>query len=321
MADAPIYFNNPEQVIPVSVVFFGAPATVVLTVTDPYGVTTAYTGGQVTLDSPQDYHVNLQPFTGGSPPPAGLWTYAWTGAGGTALNGAEVKAGTFRVIPFGDTGSGMTHWYCSMEELKSRLSIDANDTKDDYEIQIVLQAVTDWITNYCGRHFYRITETRTFEPSNVWTLDLDDVVSVTSVDLDYDGDGVYEVHWTEGVNYQLLRYKSNYNAHETGFARPKNYLQVTTGSAANPIGGAWLPWVIPFTRRDRVSVTATWGWADVPPSINQAALYIAAEMFKSKDSPFGVAGIGELGIVKIQASPWVVELLRPYKSVRKTVGV
>lgn len=321
MTDAPLYYATADQVISIPVAFTGVPSAVALAVTDPHGTATTYTGGQVVSDGGGDYHVLLTLFTGPTPAPAGIFTYMWTGVGGTAVNGMEVVAGTFHVLPLTDIGSGMNTWYCSKEQLKSRLNISPVDDKDDYEIQIVLQAVTDWITNYCGRHFYRITETRTFEPSNVWTLDLDDVVTVTSVDLDYDGDGVYEVHWTEGVNYQLLRYNSNYNVHETGVARPRNYLQVTTGSAANPIGGAWLPWVIPFTRRDRVSVTATWGWADVPPSVNQAALYIAAEMFKSKDSPFGVAGIGELGIVKIQASPWVVELLRPYKSVRKTVGV
>jgi hypothetical protein len=156
----------------------------------------------------------------------------------------------------------------------------------------------------------------------VWTLSIDDIVTATSVDLDYDGDGVYEVHWVEDVNYQLLNYPSNYNTRNLGVARPRNYLQVTSGSTGNPVvGSGWLPWIIPFTRQDRVSIEGVWGWPDVPPNVTQAALYIAAEMFKAKDSPFGVAGIGELGIVKIAASPWVVELLRPYINPRNKVGI
>lgn len=337
MTDQAIYFNNAQQVIPVFVQFTKAdgitgtvPAAVVCTVTDPYGTATVYTYNPVNVDpnavlsdGAGEFHLFLMPF-GVSPPapPAGLWTYTWTGVGGLVANGAQVFAGTFRVLPLTTTGSGFNVWYFSKEELKSRLEIAPTDTKDDYEIQLVAQTVTDWITTYCGRHFYRITETRTFEPRNVWTMDIDDIVTATSVDLDYDGDGVYETHWTENQQYQLMRYEGSYNLHDLGISRPRNYLQVLQGATnSNPTGGQWLPWIVPFTPRNRVSITGVWGWQDVPPNVAQAALYIAAEMFKAKDSPFGVAGIGELGLVKIQASPWVVELLRPYINVKKKVGV
>lgn len=336
MTDLPVYYDNANQVIPLPVEFTAAngadtdPATVILTVTDPHGTATIYTyssGGSgfnvIIKDSVGNYHMDLQPYSTPSIP-QGLWSYTWAGAGGLVANGAQVFARAFRVLALSQAGFGKNQWYCSMEELKSRLQIKQTDTKDDYEMQIVLQAVTDWITQYCGRHFYRITETRTFAPvEGIWTLTIDDIVSATSVDLDYDGDGVYETHWTEGHDYQLLRYMNNYNVNDHGIAQPRNYLQVINPAnvTANPAGGQWLPWIWPFTRRDRVSITGIWGWPDVPSGVSQASLYIAAEMFKAKDSPFGVAGIGDLGIIKIQASPWVVELLRPYKNVRKTVGV
>lgn len=331
MTDQAVYYNTEQQVVPLTVSFSAVPSAVVLAVTDPYGISTVFTysfpgtdPNEVVSDGGGDFHVWLTPFSGTSPfstaGPSGLWTFTWTGVGNLLQNGVEVDAGTFRVLSYADTGLGMTRWYCAKEELKSRLQIDPDDNSDDYEIQLTMQTVTDWITQYCGRHFYRVTESRTYEPASVWTLHIDDIVEVTSVDLDYDGDGVYEVHWAEDVNYQLLRYMSSYNSSDLGVARPRNYLQVTTGSPGNPVGGSWLPWIIPFTRRDRVKVTGTWGWPDVPPNVTMAALYLSAEVFKSKDSPFGVAGISDLGIVKIQASPWVVELLRPYKNARKTVG-
>ena len=332
MTDLATYYDNAATVIPLDVEFtdaFGAladPATVVLTVTDPYGTATVYTGtgadpNHIVHDSTGEYHLWLQPFGAMPKPPAGNWTWCWTGVGGAVADGAQVFAGSFRVLPLTDVGTGYNMWYCTKEELKSRLQIDGTDTSDDHEIQIVMQAVTDWITTYCGRHFYRVTETRTFRPDNVWTLDIDDLVTCTSLDLDYDGDGVYEVHWVQDVNFQLMRTQSRYNKHNLGVARPYNNLQVTSGTTGNPaVGSGWLPWLWPFTRQDRVSITGVWGWQDIPPSVSQAALYIAAEMFKSKDSPFGVAGIGELGIVKIAASPWVVELLRPYKNMRN-VGI
>lgn len=316
MTDLPLYYANADQVIPVPVEFIGTPGTIVLTVTDPVGNVTAYTGGQVISEGGGAYKVLIQQSTLAE----GLWTCTWTGVGGSAENGAEIYVSKFRVLGLTTVGTGMTKWYCSMEELKSRLQIDQSDTADDYEIQAVMQTVTDWITSYCGRHFYQVSEVRTFRPDNVWTLMIDDIVTCTSVDLDYDGDGVYEVHWVENRDYQLSRYMSNYNANNLGVPRPRNYLQVLSQVAAAPAGGQWLPWLWPFTRQDRVQVTGIWGWATVPPNVTQAALYVAAEMFKAKDSPFGVAGIGDLGLVKIQASPWVVELLRPYKSTR-TVGV
>lgn len=333
MTDLPVYYDNAEQIIPVDVTFtnmFGAhtdPDTVTFVLTDPWGDVSTYAGvatgnpNIINQDAPGEYHIWLQLFNGMTPPPAGVWSYVWIGVGGTVAEGAQIFTGSFRVMPLSEVGMGASQWYCTMAELKSRLQIDDTDTSDDYEIQLVMGAVTDWITTYCGRHFYRVPETRTFKPENVWNLDIDDVVSVSSVDLDYDGDGVYEVHWTEGQQFQLLRYGSKYNQHNLGIARPYNYLQVTSGNAAQPEGSGWLPWIWPFTRQDRVSISGIWGWQDIPWNVTQAALYIAAEMFKSKDSPFGVAGIGELGIVKIAASPWVVELLRPYINPRNKVGI
>ena len=330
MTDMAIYYDNADQVIPLTVQYPVVPDTIILAVTDPYGTATVYTYDPSNTDPNEivshgngDFHIWLTPFSGSPPlPPAGLWTYVWTAVGSLLATGAQVNTGSFRVLPYAQIGAGLTQKYCSREELKSRLQIQPSDTEDDYEIEIAIQAVTDWITNYCGRHFYRITEARTFRPDNVWTLDIDDIVTCTSVDLDYDGDGVYEVHWTENSNYQLLRYAASYNLNDAGVARPRNQLQVLQGPTnSNPIGGQWLPWLVPFTRQDRVKITGTWGWQDIPPGVNQAALYLAAEMFKAKDSPFGVAGIGDLGLVKIQSSPWAVELLRPFKNVRKAVGV
>lgn len=317
MTDLPVYYGNPDQVIPVPVEFIGTPGTIVLTVTDPTGTATVYSGGQVISEGGNKYKVLVQQ----NPLPAGLWTCTWTGIGGSAANDAEIYVSTFRVIALTDTGTGMVSWYCSMEELKSRLQIDQSDTDDDYEIQLVLQTVTDWITGYCGRHFYQVTEERTYRPDNVWAMPIDDIVTCTSVDLDYDGDQVYEVHWVENRDYQLLRYPSNYNLNNLGVPRPRNQLQVLMASAGSPSGGQWLPWLWPFTAQNRVKITGTWGWPSVPPNVTQAALYIAAEMFKAKDSPFGVAGISDLGLIKIQASPWVGELLRLYKNPRNTVGV
>lgn len=332
MTDLPIIYNTPGATLYASVQFTKAdgtgtaPAAVSIVITDPTGVATTYTytGGnvdpnEVVSDGSGAFHIALQPFS--VTKPSGVWNYVWLGTGGLVQYGSQIFTGAASVIPVGEIGIGLVNQYCTMAELKSRLNIEQTDTKDDYEIQLVIQTVTDWITTYCGRHFYQINETRTFRPDNVWDLFINDLVSVTTFKLDYDGDGVYETTWTQGTNYQLLRYMSHYNQHDLGIARPFNQVQVLSSGPPSTQGGQWLPWVWPFTRQDRVQISGVWGWPDVPSNVHMAALYIAAEMFMAKNAPFGVAGIADLGIVKVQASPWVVELLRPYIDMRGKVGV
>jgi hypothetical protein len=327
MTDTPQYYANSATAIPVTPVVFknssklvADPTLVNCVVTDPTGLVTTYNYNgagpynTITRTSTGNFALTLSGLTAG-----GLYTFTWIGTG-ASVN--QVTPGTFRLIPITDTDSaGMQYWYCSREELKSRLQIEVDDDDDDYEIQLALHAVTDWINVYCGRHFYQITEVRTYRPCNVWNLEIDDLVTCTSVDLDYDGDGIYEVHWTEGTDFQLLRYADHYNKHNMGVARPDNYLQVLMGSNGNPSGGQWLPWLWPFTRQDRVQITGVWGWPSVPPNVTQAALILAADLFKAKDAPWGIAGIGDLGMVKVQSNPWVAELLRSYINMSAKVGV
>lgn len=332
MTNSAVYFNNVDQLIPVTVLFTKTdgtgtnPAAVSIVVTDPNGTATTYGSGtdpnNIVSDGTGAYHIWLTPFTGGSPPPPGLWSYVWMGTGGSVANGFQIHTGTFRVFSYNDVSqAGFTLAYCAKEELKSRLSIPQTDTADDYEIQLAINTVTDWINSYTGRHFYRITEARTYRPDNVWNLKIDDIVTCTTLQLDYDGDGVYETTWTEGTNFQLMRYDYDYNLHNWGVERPRNYLQVLQGVNGNPAGGQWLPWLVPFTNQNRVKITGVWGWPQIPSAVTTAALMLAADLFKAKDAPWGVAGINDFGLVKVQNSPQVVELLRAYINVSRKVGV
>lgn len=331
MSNQPVYFNVADQVVPVTVPFTKAdgsptsPAMVACVVTDPEGnaTTYAYAPGSpapnvVYTTGTGLFELDLQVFGGAAP--AGLWSFVWTGAGGAVANGAQVSAGAFRVLAL--TGNtGFSRWYVGKEELKSRLQIAPSNTKDDYELQLAIQGVTDWITSYCGQCFYQVTEARMFAPRGVWELSVDPFVpgSITSFTLDYNGDGTFETSWTEGVNYQALREGESYNPGAFGTPRPFNYIRVLMGGTAG--GGQFFPFTWPFTHQDRVKITATWGWAEVPANIQQSALMMAADLFKTKDAPWGIAGMGDLGLVKAQANPWIIELLRPYVNPRRRVGV
>jgi hypothetical protein len=186
----------------------------------------------------------------------------------------------------------------------------------------------------CGRHFYQLQETRTFAPVSVWECPIDDlvstpsVVSSTQVNLDYEGNGVYSVPWTLNENYQLKlgdmgNTEDNYNINAAGVPRPYRNIQVLAGISGVPAipGGGWFPWLWPYTYLNRVQVIGTWGWNVIPPAIQQASMMLAVDLYKSKDAPWGVAGVSDLGIVRVQSNPWVVELLHDFVLMSRKAGV
>lgn len=340
---ATVYYDNPaEACVVVPVTFTNAagavadPTSISCVVTDPTGNVITYTyGGSppdnlVTRTSAGNYSLTITGIT-----LAGLYTATWVGTGNTVQ---QVTPTTFRIVPLSAVGTGMNLWYTGREELKSRLNI--TDNNSDYEIQVAIQAVTNWINTYCGRHFYQMTEARTYEPDNIWELPVDDIVPTpavaaqTVVNLDYDGDGVYETAWGNpappigtGKNYTLKLgtpggYQDNYNVNAAGVPRPYRQLQALQGAqGSNLTGGGWLPFVWPYTVLNRVQVITTWGWPVIPPSVQQASLLLCTDVFKSKDAPWGIAGTAETGLMRVQSNPWAVEFLHDYVNMRRKVGV
>ena len=198
------------------------------------------------------------------------------------------------------------------EELKDRLGI--TDTSTDSVLVSVCLAASRWINTYCGRHFFRTTDTRTYQPENIWLLNIDDITTVTSLKIDNDGDGVYETTWTQNTNFMLRVGDGQFNQLASG--EPKPYTQVQVIGQSN-----WFPFTWPFVHLDRVQIAGTFGWPQVPPVVAQAALLIASDWFKLKDAPWGVMGMADLGIIKLNPNPWIAEQLRCYIRGRGKVGV
>lgn len=282
------------------------PTTVSCIVTEPAGVSVTHTyGGAAPADivkalvGKYTLSVPCSPSVSGVD---GLWSFEWIGTGAVS----DVQPGTWRVLP-----PAVGNFYCGLEELKDRLGI--TDTTDDYAAQLAIQAASGWINEYCGQHFYRVTEARTFMPTDIWQLSIDPLVSVTSLNVDQIGNGTFSEAWTLNVDYQLKLGWDRYNINAAGVPRPYTKVQVLTS-------GKWFPYVWPYTHLDRVQITGVWGWQSVPPPVAQATLVLASQFFKEKDAPFGIAGVSDFGLVKVQQNPWVVELLRPYIFTRRKVG-
>ena len=261
------------------------PSTVTLTVTDPTGATSA---PSVTHVSAGTYTANVACTV------AGVWTYLWEGTG----TASDAVAGTWTVVTV-----ALNQNYCTVEELKSRLGI--TDTADDFELGLAAAGASRAIDEITGRYFWRGTDTRTYIPESISRQSLDDLVSVTSLKVDRDGDGVFEETWTQGTDYALEVAPGKYNAAAKGEQWPYTAAQVITGGKLFPFTWMW-------SHLDRIQVNGVFGWPAVPLNVKNAAIIAGAQIFRIKDAPFGVAGFGEFGVVRVQSNPQVMWLLHRY---------
>lgn len=313
---ATVYYDSANELAVLTMAFTNAagaptdPTTVSCIVTDPSATSITHTyGGSAPADITRvsagkfTLSVACTPNTAGVD---GLWGAEWVGTG--TVQAVEVV--TWRVLP----ANTSQLWYVGLEEMKDRMGV--TDDSDDSSLLTAIATSAGWINDYTGRHFNRVTETRTYQPEDIWILEVDDIVPGTSITLavDQDGDGVFEDTWIKGVDYQLRLGNRSYNVNASGFPRPYRQVQVI-GS------GKWFPFTWPYSHLDRVQIATTWGWTMVPWGVAEANRILAADLWKMKDAPFGVAGVSDIGAVRIQSNPWLVETLKAYVNPRRKVGV
>jgi hypothetical protein len=274
---ATVFFNSSNELATISNTF-----SVSSTPTDPTTVTLTVTSGQTRTVSTYTYAASQITRTSAGVytkditcNEAGTWQYQWDGTGAAS----DTVGGTWEVE---ETELGRL--YCTVEALKSRLAITT--TTSDLELHAACFGASRWLEQYCQRTFSRTAsnEVRTFETCNSYELALpefNDLVSVTTLKTDSAGDGTYETTWSS-TDYQLL-------PHNTSGPEAKPYTRIKA------VGSYTFPWVYTpeSARADRVQLTGVYGWPAVPHAIKQAAQLMAAELFRRKDAPLGIAGEGE----------------------------
>lgn len=276
------------------------PTTVTVTVTDPLGASTSYTWpGTVNRSGPGAFWAEV------ATPTPGEWSFTWTGTGTVK----DVEHGSFTVL---ETALG--HLYATPQQLKSRVGLAATDSSADLELHGACYAASRAVENSCSRAFWRTTpsETRTFVPDgeDLFEVNLgpfNDLVSVTSLATDLDADGVFETVWS-----------------------PSDYYLEPVNPAAGPerrpytrvraVGSAFFPtlyypryWGVQYGHRDRVQITGVFGWPAVPEPVREATRMLAAQLFRMRDAPLGVASFGEIGVARVRSNPIVEEMLAPYR--------
>lgn len=241
-----------------------------------------------------------------------LGHYAWTVTASPGT-GASVAFGEFDVFdPFAEESVQPLTDYVTIEELKQRLSI--TDTIDDAQAAIAVTGASRAIEGATGRYFWKGADTRTYVPESIYQQTVDDLVSVTTLKTDQDGDGVFETTWTAGTDFELALGDWSFNVSASGEQRPYTQVKVITGAKLFPFTWA-------FTRQDRIQIAGTFGWPAIPVIIRQACLQLAAELFKMKDAPFGVIGMADIGVIHVQQSPLIYTLIQPYIRGARKVGV
>lgn len=195
--------------------------------------------------------------------------------------------------------------YVTLAEFKAWGAID--DTYDDLVLSTVLETAEREIEAIAGRKFSQdsVVSTRKFRPTDTYgrTLLLPpgaDISTVTGliVATDDNDDGTAETTWTITTDFQVEPFDGIGYDGSTGWP----YTRI--------VGvGARRFWNI---GRPVIHVTAKWGWPAVPGPVKHATLIAAHELWKMKDAPLGVAGFGDLGLIRVRENPVVRRLLARY---------
>ena len=141
--------------------------------------------------------------------------------------------------------------------------------------------------------------------SNIFVF-VDDIGTTSSlvVKTDEDGNGTYSKTLTLNTDYILDPLTSQ------SLNRPFTQLTMVSNTESWPI----FPGLTSNGLRPGVQVTARWGWPSVPDDLNMACLILTADLYKRKDAPGGILGLGDLGVVRM--SPIgrdVTAMVRAYK--------
>lgn len=194
--------------------------------------------------------------------------------------------------------------YASTAQIKAALRI--TDSVDDTLINMAGSAASDLIDGFCARTFATTgTVTRFYAPSDNYVLYTDDIAGTAiTVQSSTGADAVFDVTWAT-TDYQLEPLNGVTGGATVPFTRLRaidNYLWPTAQGEAT------------------VKITGLFGYPAVPITVTQATVLQASRIFTRLLSPLGIAGFGDLGVVRVsrQLDPDVAQLVEPF---RRMTGV
>ena len=197
-------------------------------------------------------------------------------------------------------GTGLTNGYCTPAQLKSSDVMNFSTTAHDEILETIIESVSRLIDNSTARQFYTSTETRYYSAKDPYCLEVDDIATASglAVDVDLDGDGIYE-YTLASTDYDL----SGYNDLAKGWP----YTKLETTPAAQ--------YTFSEARKGN-KVTASFGWASVPKPVTLACILQCNRAYKRFNTALGIAGATAVGTITMDIpalDPDVEILLQPYR--------
>ena len=203
----------------------------------------------------------------------------------------------------------ITNGYASRNQIKAALRIGTADTQDDELIDNCAGAASRLIDGYANRAFWVVgtATSRVFTAGSDFVCQVDDMSSTAiTVKSSQQANQIFDTTWTTS-DYQLEPVNGILDGLTVPYTRIRaigDYLWPTLNNN--------------FGEEALVQVTALWGWPAVPEPITQATIIQASRIFKRYDSPLGVAGFGDLGVMRVSRAldPDVMQLVEPYRKMR-----
>lgn len=194
----------------------------------------------------------------------------------------------------------ITNGLTTLSEVKSILRI--TDSVDDSLLETCIEAASRQIETHCERVFTSGTATRVYAPQDSFITETDDIISISTIKTSSAADGVFDITWT-ATDYQLEPLNGLSGGLQAPYTRIRavgDYLFTTSAEEAT------------------VQVVGVFGYGTaIPVDVKQACNLMAIRQFKRYDSPLGVAGFGDIGVVRVsRVDPDIESLLSPYRKVR-----
>lgn len=189
-----------------------------------------------------------------SPGTAGQYSLAWDDADDHwAVEDLLVTA------VLNETVVGTGNLYITVDDLRAILGT-TGETYDETAIGLACQSASRAIDAFKGTRYYSNSETRLYTSRDRRdpVLPVDDLVSLTSLTVDLDGDGTFEVTLASGSDYILEPANAALDGH------PYTQIMLT-----------------PQSRRywprfpQAIKASGTFGWSDTPAQVQTAAALIA----------------------------------------------
>lgn len=193
----------------------------------------------------------------------------------------------------------ITNGYATLAQVKAAMRI--TDNVDDDLLETAIESASRQIDGHCERRFYTTAATRIYTPNDSFVCEIDDLVSITSLKTSSDVDGSFDTTWAAD-DYQLEPLNGIAGGMDVSYTQIR-----ATGDYLFPLSGG----------EATTQVIGTFGWANVPTDIEQACIILSQRQYKRYDSPLGVAGIGDIGIIRVsRIDPDVASILAPYRRLR-----